>query len=98
MERVGKLATPELAATVVVPESTPPPGFAPMAMVMLAEEPVTVLPSASSTVTCTAGEMPAPAVALEGWAVNANLVAGPGVMLNAVEVPPGSAPELALSV
>src|SRR5438094_7995065 len=88
MERVEKVATPPDAATVVVPDSVPPPGLVPIATVMLAVELVTVLPKASCTVTCTAGEMLAPAVAFVGWTVKASRFAAAGLMLNAEEVAP----------
>ena len=67
-------------------------------MVMLAVEPVTVLPSASWTVTSSAGEMAAPAAVLDGWTVKASCAAAPGVMLKAVLVAEVSAPEAATSV
>src|SRR5436309_13492699 len=98
MDRLEKVATPATAATVVVPDSVPPPGLVPIATVMLAVELVTVLPNASCTVTCTAGLTATPAVALVGWTVKATLEAAAGVMLNAAEVAPASAPEAAVSV
>src|SRR5437868_6436439 len=51
MDRLENVATPLTADTVVVPDSVPPPGLVPIATVMLAVEPVTVLPNASCTVT-----------------------------------------------
>src|SRR5438876_1112833 len=45
MDRLENVATPLTAATVVVPESVPPPGLVPIAAVMLAVELVTVLPN-----------------------------------------------------
>src|SRR5687767_6169523 len=98
MERVEKVATPATAATAVVPDSVPPPGLVPIAMVMLAVEPVTVLLNASCTVTRTAGAMAAPAVAFVGWTVIASLVAAAGVMLKAAEVAPVSGADAAVSV
>src|SRR3954465_4491704 len=98
MDRLEKLATPADASTVVVPESVPPPGLVPIATVMLPVELVTVLPKASCTVTCTAGEMFTPAVALAGWTVKASLDAAPGLMLNAVEVAPVSGDDTAVSL
>src|SRR5262245_50547681 len=98
MERVEKVATPATAATVVVPESVPPPGLVPIATVMLAVELVTVLLKASCTVTCTEGAMLAPAVAFVGWTVKASLVAAAGLMLNAALDAPVSAPEAAVKV
>src|SRR5512132_2033936 len=98
MDRLENVATPLTADTVVVPDSVPPPGLVPIATVMLAVELVTVFPDASCTVTCTAGEMLAPAVALLGWTVNASLAAIAGVTLNAVEVAPVSPADAAVSV
>src|SRR2546426_798147 len=98
MERFPKLATPELAATMVVPERVPPPAFVPMAMVMLALEPVTVLLKVSSTVTWTAGAMEEPAATFEGWTVKASFEAAAGEMLNVLEVAAVRAPELAVNV
>src|SRR5512138_2526037 len=98
MERLENVATPFTAGTVVVPESVPPPGLVPIATVMLAVELVTVLVNASCTVTCTAGAIATPAVALDGWNVKASLEAAAGVMLNAAEVAPVSAPEAAFRV
>src|SRR5436190_1676021 len=98
MERLEKVATPLTAATVVVPDGVPPPGLVPIATVMLAVELVTVLPKASCTVTCTAGEMFTPAVALVGWTVKASLDAAPVLMLNAVEVAPVSGADAPVSV
>src|SRR5437763_16279538 len=86
MAWVAPVATPLTAATVVVPDSVPPPGLVPMATVTLAEEPVTVLLKASCTVTCTAGAMETPAVAFVGWTVKASLEAAAGLMVNAAAV------------
>src|SRR3954463_3099966 len=96
MDRLGKVATPPTAATVVVPDSVPPPGLVPMATVMLAVELVTALPNASCTVACTAGLMALPAVAFVGCTVKASLEAAAGLMLNAAEVAPVSAPDAAV--
>src|SRR6185295_5632605 len=98
MDRLENVATPLDAATVAVPESVPPPGLAPIAAVMLADELVTVFPNASCTVTCTAGAMATPAVAFDGGTVKASLEAAAGVMLNATEVAPVSAPDAAVRV
>src|SRR5436190_70651 len=98
MDRFEKEARPPDAATVVVPDSTPPPGLVPMATVMLAAELVTVLPNASCTVTCTAGLIATPAVALVGWTVKASRFAAAGVTLNAALDAPVSAPEAAFRV
>src|SRR3954468_10977222 len=98
MERLEKVATPLTAATVAVPDSVPPPGLVPIATVMLAVELVTVLPKASCTAACTAGEMLTPAVALAGWTVKASLDAAAAVMFNPEEVAPVSGDDAAVSV
>src|SRR3954463_5323972 len=97
MERLENVATPFTADTGVA-DSVPPLGLVPMPMVMLALEPVTVLPKVSCTVTCTAGEIATPATALLGCTETASLAAAAGVMLNAAEVPPVSPDEAAFSV
>ena len=68
----GKVATPLTAFCVNVPDSVPPPGFAPMARVTATEDPVTTFPPASSTLTWTDGVMDAPAATLLGCTVKAN--------------------------
>src|SRR5436309_13238956 len=84
----GNVATPATAATVVVPERVPLPGFAPSATVTLPVKPVAVFPCPSSAVTCTAGVMDAPAAVLLGCVVNASCVAVPGATVNAALVTP----------
>src|SRR5947207_2926984 len=98
MDRLEKLATPALAFAVVVPESVPPPGLVPIATVMLADELVTVLPNASCTVTCTADEIAAPAMALVGCTVKATRESAAGVMLDADAVALDDALAAAVSV
>src|SRR5262245_11248149 len=98
MDRVENVATPPTAATVAVPDSVPPPGLAPIATVTLAVELVTVFPSVSCAVTCTAGLMALPAVALVGCTVKASREAPAGLMLNDDEVAPVRPPEAAVSV
>src|SRR3954470_20648828 len=98
MERLEKVATPRAAATVVVPDSAPPPGLLPMATVTLAVELVTVLLNASCTVTCAAGAMAAPATALVGWMVKASFEAAAGLMVNEDEVAPASPAAAAVRV
>src|SRR2546427_10686863 len=75
-----KVATPPIAASVVVPDSVPPAGFVPIATVTLLWKPVAVLPSASRAVTRTAGAMGPFAAAVLGCTVNTRWVAGPDVM------------------
>src|SRR5439155_1112606 len=84
MLRPANVATPFVAATVVVPDSVPPPGFAPSVTTTFAVKPGSVLPSASCAVTCTAGVMAAPAAVLLGCAVNTSCVAAPATTLKAV--------------
>src|SRR5947208_1988030 len=84
----GNVATPATAATVVVPERVPLPGFAPSAIVTLPVKPVAVFPCPSSAVTCTAGVIAAPAAVFVGWTQNPSCVAAPAVMLNGVVVVP----------
>src|ERR1700752_911209 len=84
MLSVEKEATPFTAATVKVPPRVPLLGFVPMAMVMEAVEDVTMLPCASSTATCTAGEMEAPAATFVGCVVKTSFVAAPAVTLKAL--------------
>src|SRR3954464_711092 len=98
MDRLENVATPEDAATVVVPDSVPPPGFVPIATVTEALELVTVLPNASCTATCTAGERLTPAVALLGCTVKASLDADAALTLNADDVAPVSDADAAVSV
>src|SRR4029077_5818941 len=98
MLSVANIATPPDAATVVVPARVPAPGFAPNATVRLPVNCVAVLPSASRTVTCTAGVMATPAVVVPGCTVNASCVAAPGVTLNAALVPPDTPVAAATSV
>src|SRR6185295_19786605 len=78
MDRLANAATPATAATVVVPDSAPPPGLAPMATVTFTVEVVTVLANWSCTVTRTDGAIAAPAIALVGWTVNASWLAAAG--------------------
>src|SRR4051812_19197900 len=98
MDRLEKVANPLAAATVVVPDSVPPPGLMPMASVTLADEPVTVLPKASCTATTTAGAIATPATALLGCTENASFAAAAGVMLKPVLEAPVSGAEAAVSV
>src|SRR2546425_9873328 len=81
-----KVATPPIAASVVVPDSVPPAGFVPIATVTLLWKPVAVLPSASRAVTRTAGAMDPSAAAGVGCAGNSRWAAGPDEMVNAALV------------
>src|ERR1043166_5418317 len=96
MFRVGKLATPATAVTVVVPDRAPPDGFAWIVAVISPVNPVAVLPSASRAVTWTAGAMAAPASVLVGWTVMASCVADPALIVKAARVPPASPEAVAL--
>src|SRR5437762_13600235 len=90
--------TPATAATVLVPDKVPLLGFVPIATVTFAVKLVTVLPSPSSTVTCTAGVIAAPATALVGSPVNTRAVADPAETLNAALPPVARPVPLAVSV
>src|SRR5205809_940798 len=98
MDRLENVATPFAAGTVVLPVRARRSCYLPIATVMLAVEAVTVLLNASCTVTCTAGAIATPAVALVGCTVNASLVAAAGLMLNPDEVAPVRPAEVAPSV
>ena|SRR5437867_12748107 len=82
----GKVATPAIAANVLVPDNLPPAGFVPIETVTFPAKPVAVLPRASSAVTRTAGLMVPLAVAVVGCVVNTSWVAGPGVIAKAALV------------
>src|SRR2546429_597724 len=94
----GNVATPATAATVVVPERVPLPGFTPSATVTLPVKPVARYTCPSSAVTCTAAEIAASSTELLGWTLKLTCVAAPAVMLNGVEVIPLRLPLLAVSV
>ncbi len=87
IDKLLKVATPLTAFTGVVPLSVPPPGLAPMAMVIEALLPVTVLPKASWTLTWTAGLMLTPATVLLGCWLNASLLAVAAPTLIGLVVP-----------
>ena len=70
-----------MALTVFVPDSVLPLGLAPSAIVIVPLKLVATLPAASRAVTCTAGEIALPAVALVGCTVNASCVAGGATQL-----------------
>src|SRR6266576_2007542 len=94
----GNVASPATAATVLVPDKVPVPGFVPIATVMFPVNPLAVLPLASWAVTWTAGVIAAPAVVVLGCTENTNCVAVPAVILNAVLVPVTGPGALAVSV
>src|SRR5439155_1039006 len=98
MDRLENVATPLTAATAVVPDSVPPPGLVPIATVMLAVEPVTVLLKASFTATCTAGAMETPAPARGCCKLKASFDAAAALMLNPEEVAEVSGADAAVSV
>src|SRR5436190_1675706 len=97
MPSPGNVATPATAATVVVPERVPLPGFAPSATVTLPPSLPTRRPSAPSAVICTAGVIAAPATVLLGWTLKLSCVAAPAVMLNGVEIGRASCRERVVS-
>src|SRR5438034_1025399 len=88
MLRFGNAATPATAAAVVVPDSVPPPALEPIVTLTLPANPVATLPSASCAVTCTAGVIAAPAVAVVGCTLKTSTLGAPAVTLNAALVPP----------
>ena len=98
IERPLNVATPLEADTVAVPLKVPVLGLVPMASVIDAELPVTVLPPASCTVTTGCGPKAVPPVELSGLVVNASLAADPTVMLNVLLVAPVNTPLLAVFV
>src|SRR5690242_20756863 len=81
MLSVENVATPLTAATLVVPERVPPPGFVPMATVTVPVNVVAVCPAASCAATFTGGAMLAPAAASLGCTVNTSCVGVTVVML-----------------
>src|SRR2546428_1375750 len=92
MLRFANVATPETAAAVAVPESVPPPALGPSVTFTLPAKPVATLPSASWAVTCTAGVIAAPAVALVGCTLKTNALRAPAMTLNAPLVAPPPPP------
>src|SRR5205814_9690490 len=85
MLNVENVATPFTAVTLVVPDSVPPPGFAPSATVINPVKPVTTFPASSSADTRTAGIV-CPACVVCGCVVNATWVAGGGDVVGVVVV------------
>ena len=95
----AKVATPETAALgLAVHDSTPPPGFVPIANVMLATDDVTVFPPASCTLTTGCVAHAVPPVPPPGCVVNASCAAAPTVMLNVLDVAVVSPADVAVSV
>src|SRR6058998_2840774 len=100
MLNVENVATPLTAVTLVVPDSVPPLGFAPIATVIDPVKPVTTFPASSSAETCTA-DIVWPAWVVCGCVVKATWVAGGGgaaVMLKLALVVPVNPDALATSV
>src|SRR5437867_9045779 len=85
MLKLEKVATPSTAAA-LAPESVPPAGFIPIPSVTVPAKAVAVLPCASRAVTCTAGEMVAPAAALLGCTVKPSVAAAPALSAIALEL------------
>src|SRR2546426_839835 len=88
MLRLANVANPATAATAVVPDRVPLPGFAPSARVTVPVKPVATLPWASCATTSTAGVIAAAAAVLLGCTVNVSCVAAAGVTLKALLVAP----------
>ena len=99
MLQPAKVATPATAVTgLVVQVRVPVPGLVPMARVTAEVSVVTVLPPASSTVTCGWVAKAVPPVLLPGAAVKATWVAGPVVMLKGLVVSVARVPSVAVRV
>ena len=99
IRKFANVAMPATAATVVVPDSVPPPGLVPIAMVTLPVKPVAVLPWASRAVTTTAGLMATTATSFVGCAVKTSALGPAGVTLKGVLGPvPVTPPAVAVSV
>jgi hypothetical protein len=90
--------TPFTAATVFVPESVPPPGFWPIAIVIDPLKLVAVLPYASRAVTWTAGEIEVLVCVVLGCTVKSNALALAAETLNDALVAPVSPLAAAVSV
>src|SRR5712692_5086698 len=86
MLKFENVATPATALTGFVPVSVPPLGFVPIVRVIELVAVVSRLPNWSSTSTCTAGVILAPAVVVVGCVTKLSLVAAAAVMLNPVLV------------
>jgi hypothetical protein len=86
MERLPKVATPLTAATVVVPESVPLPGFEEIAIVTFPVKDVMVVPPLSTARTVMAGEIDAPACSVVGCWTNSRRVATAVNVTTAVSV------------
>src|SRR5438128_2427624 len=105
MLRLENVATPFTAATLVVPASVPPPGFAPIATAMVPVNPDTTAFDASNADTRTVPS-DAPVCALPGCELKIRCVAlgggggggGGAVTLNALLVAPVSPLEAAVRV
>src|SRR5580692_4421373 len=81
MERPANVATPPDAVVAPLPPSEPEPGLWSMdSPICVALSLVSMLPSASSTATVTAGDTTEPATVAVGSCTNANCAGGPGVM------------------
>src|SRR5512134_461969 len=97
MLSVEKVATPATAATVVVPESVPGPGFTSIVSATFDVKLVTVFARESCAVTTTGGSA-TPATDVCGCAVNASWTTGAGTISNALLTDPVSPLERAESV
>jgi hypothetical protein len=84
MLRSVKLAEPAEALLVVVPLKTPPPGLAPIEIVIDAVDEVTVFPTLSCRSAVGGPEITVPAMASPGCVEKATLLGGPGITLNEV--------------
>src|SRR3954453_14762621 len=98
MDRPENVATPFTAATVLVPDNVPPPGFVPIPNVTDDESVVTVLPAASCTVTFGCCANATPPVEVPGCVENTSFDATPTAMSNGALVAVVRPPLVAVSV
>src|SRR5512134_3257317 len=94
----GKVATPDTAARMVVPDRAPAAGLVPMASVTACVAVVTRFSSESRISTWTAGVNGAPAAVVAGGTTNARWCGAPGSTSNAGDVADVSPVALALNV
>src|SRR5437867_447949 len=98
MLRLENVANPATAATAVVPDRVPLPGFASSATVTVPGNPVAAFPWASRAVTCTAGVSAAPAAPVVGCTVKPSCVAAAAVTVKGLLVAPVGPEAEAVSV
>src|SRR5207249_12160838 len=87
-EKSEQVAIRPADTTIVVQQCVPPARFVLIATVTLPVKSGTTFPEASCAVSCSAGLIGAPAVAVEGSTVNTSRVAVEGTMSNGALVAP----------